>query len=79
MVQNGYYFVRWMLNSFYAIIDSMSGIWNFMTMPIVVDTKIFGVPIYWVSDYVLLDYMFFVGIGAYLMFVVVKFFTDIVL
>lgn len=79
MIQNGYYFIRWILNSFYGIIESMSSVWDFMTQPIYINTTILGFDINWVSDYVLLDYMFFIGIGSYLTFIVVKFFVDIVL
>lgn len=75
MPQNGYYFTRWILNSFYLIIDSMSSVWTMMTEPLWIDTEILGVPIYWVSEYTPLDFMFFLGLGVYLTVVFVKFFV----
>ena len=79
MPQNGYYFVRWILNAFYTIVDVFSGVWSWFTTPLVFPDKILGIPIDLSIEIIPLDVMFFGGITFYLTFIVIKFVLDIVL
>lgn len=79
MPQNGYYFVRWILNAFYSLVDVFSGVWSWFTTPLVFPDKILGIPIDLSIEIIPLDVMFFGGITFYLTFIIIKFVLDIVL
>lgn len=76
---NGRYFFEWILHAFATIVETMQGVWSFVTQPVVVNWEILGVPLYYEFEYSILEFMFFGGIIAYLTFIMIKFIVDLIL